>query len=291
MTTAHLARVATAMIAGLATVVGAHGAPAGAATPTIEQGYAAAGPWAVDTLTVDSRYVVVHPADLGAGGARHPIVTWGNGSNAGPDRYTGVMRHLASWGFVVIASTSTTTASGTEMLQAARHLVAENDDPASRFAGTLDPTRVAAAGHSQGAGGAARATLASHGLIRTVVPINPPDPFWIPDADEVDVSLVTVPVLLLGGVLDTLISPPRTLTGYYNRIPGAAVRASLRAADHNTIQDTGGGYLGYLTAWLRYQLSDDAGAGAAFRGAQPELLRNPAWHNQAAKHLDRPQGG
>jgi hypothetical protein len=275
-----------AAAAGLATLVAAPGTPARAATLEIEQGYAAPGPWAVETLTVDTRYVIVHPADLGVAGTRHPIVTWGNGSDAGPGQYTGVMRHLASWGFVVIASTSTTTASGAEVLQAAQHLVAEDADPASRFAGTLDTTRVAAAGHSQGAGGAARATLASNGLIRTVVPINPPDPFWIPDPDEIDVSLVTVPVLLLSGVRDTLISPPRTLTGYYNRIPGAAVRASLRAAGHNTIQGTGGGYLGYLTAWLRYQLAGDVRAEAAFRGAQPELLSNPAWFNQAAKNLE-----
>ncbi|MEU7909258.1 hypothetical protein [Actinoplanes sp. NPDC049118] len=280
---------ARAMAAALAVVLTVPGPAARAATPDIEQAYAVPGPWAVETYTIDTRYVVTHPADLGANGFRHPIVTWGNGSDAGPERYAGVLRHLASWGFVVIASTSTTTGSGTEVLAAAEHLIAENAVPAGRFTGTLDTTRVAAAGHSQGAGGAARATLASNGLIRTVVAFNPPDPIWIPDADEIDVSEVTVPVLLLSGVRDTLISPPRTLTGYYDRIPGPAVRAALRAAGHNTIQDDGGGYLGYLAAWLRYQLTDDGRAADAFLGAHPELLGNTAWSNQAAKHLRSPR--
>jgi hypothetical protein len=254
------------------------------AVSTVEETFAAAGPWTVGVSTVDTRFVIHHPADLAANGVRHPIVTWGNGSDATPAQYTGVLNQLASWGFVVIASTSSTTASGTEMLDAVRYLTEANDGPAGPFAGKLDPARVAAAGHSQGAGGAARATLASS-QIRAVVPINPPDPFWIPDADEVDVSLVRVPVLLLSGTDDRLISPPRTLTAYYNRIPGAAARASLNGADHNTIQQTGGGYLGYLTAWLRWHLFDDTHAASAFRGTRPEFLTNPAWANRAAKNL------
>ncbi|HEX8627706.1 MAG TPA: hypothetical protein VF755_05995 [Catenuloplanes sp.] len=252
---------------------------------SVEQTFGRPGPWAVSTLAVDTSYVIHYPSDLGANGVRRPIVTWGNGSWATPAQYPGVLNQLASWGFVVIASTSSTTGKGTEMLAAVDYLAARNNDPTSIFAGRLDTARIAAAGHSQGAGGAARATLAAGGRITTVVPINPPDPFWVNDADRFDVSQVTVPVLLLSGVGDTWISPPRTLTAYYRQITGAVARASLKGADHNTIQGTGGGYLGYLTAWLRYQLLDDQHAGAAFRGAQPELLTNPLWANQAAKNL------
>jgi pimeloyl-ACP methyl ester carboxylesterase len=187
-----------------------------------------------------------------------------------------VLNQLASWGFVVIASTSSSTGRGTEMLSAVDYLVARDAESTGVFAGKLDPTRIAAAGHSQGAGGAARATLASAGRITTVVPINPPDPAWVGEADRFDFSRLSVPVLLLSGVNDTWISPPRTLTAYYDQIPGAAVRASLQGADHNTIQQSGGRYLGYLTAWLRYQLVGDQVA---------ELITNQAWFNQAAKGL------
>lgn len=277
--------VATAMIAGLLTVTALFPSTARAAAASVEQAFGAPGPWAVSTLAVDTRYVIHHPRDLGRDGTRHPIVTWGNGSWATPAQYQGVLNQLASWGFVVIASTSSTTGTGVDMLAAVDYLIARNTDAASIFAGTLDTARIAAAGHSQGAGGAARATLASGGRISTVVPINPPDPFWVNDADEFDFTLVTVPVLLLSGVADTWISPPRTVTDYYNKISGPAVRACLKGADHNTIQGSGGNYLGYLTAWLRYQLLGDGHAGTAFRGERPELLSNPAWSNQAVKNL------
>lgn len=252
-----------------------------AASATVEQRFAATGPATVATTTVDTRFVIIHPADLGA--TRHPIVTWGNGSNATPAQYTGLMRHLASWGFVVIASASTTTASGAEMLAAVEHLRAADEDPASPFAGRLATDRVAAAGHSQGAGGAARAALARPDLIHAAVTVNPPDAAWIPDAEEPDLSRVGVPVLLVTGARDLWVSPPRTLTWYYDRIPGTVTRAALLAADHNTIQGAGGGYLGYLTAWLRWQLTGDGTAAPAFTGADPELLRNPAWTNRAVK--------
>lgn len=278
-------RVVTAMVAGLIGATALPAPAARAAEPAVEQTFAAAGPWAVSTVAIDTSYVIHYPTSLGANGTRHPIVTWGNGSWATPGHYPGVLNHLASWGYVVIASTSSTTGRGTEMLAAVDYLTARNGDAASVFAGKLDTARIAAAGHSQGAGGATRATLASGGRIRTVVPINPPDPFWVNDADKFDISQVAVPVLLLSGDKDTWISPPRTLTAYYNQIPGAAVRASLKAADHNAIQRTGGRYLGYLTAWLHYQLLGDGYAGTAFRGARPELLTNPAWSTQAAKNL------
>lgn len=282
---ARLRRFTAAMVVILIGTAGLFAPAARAASRTVEQTFQTAGPWSVSTLAVDTSYVIHYPTGLGAGGARHAIVTWGNGSWATPGHYVGVLNHLASWGYVVIASTSSTTGRGTEMLEAVRYLVARDTDPTSVFAGRLDTARIAAAGHSQGSGGAARATIAAGGQIRTAVPINPPDPFWVSAADKIDFAQVNVPVLLLSGVNDTWISPPRTLTGYYNKITGAAARASLNGADHNTIQGTGGGYLGYLTAWLHYQLLGDEFAGSAFRGPNPELLSNPAWLNQAAKNL------
>jgi len=259
--------------------------PAYAAAYPIETTYAARGAWEVTTADVDGAYQLYYPATLGAGGFRHPIITWGNGTNATPALYPGVLNQLASWGFVVIASTSTATGTGNEILAAVDYLVARNDDPASLFYQKLDTGKIGAAGHSQGAGGSVRATFASNGLVRTVVPIALPDPVWASPGHEFDISQLTVPVLFLGGVNDFFISPPRTLTTYYNQVPGAAAKASLKNAGHNTIQNTGGGFLGYLTAWFMYHLQDDVTARAAFAGSSPELNGNTKWSNQAAKSL------
>ncbi|HEU4422599.1 MAG TPA: hypothetical protein VFR67_08665 [Pilimelia sp.] len=260
-------------------------ASARAATYPIEAAYAARGTWAVSTADVDGAYTLYYPTELGAGGFRHPIITWGNGTNATPSLYPGVLNQLASWGFVVIASTSTGTGTGNEILAGAEYLVARNGDPASMFHQKLDTENIGAVGHSQGAGGSVRATLASNGLITTVVPVALPDPAWVSPGHEYDVSQLTVPVLFLGGVNDFFISPPRVLTAYYNQVPGAAAKASLRNAGHNTIQNTGGGFLGYLTAWFMYRLRNDAAARGAFAGSTPEINGNTKWSNQAGKNL------
>ena len=255
-----------------------------AATYPIESAFAAAGPAAVAGTTVGSTYQIFYPADLATGSPR-PIVTWGNGTGAAPADYAGVLHQLASWGFVVIAPTSGTTGDGTAILAAAQYLVARDEDPASIFHGRLDTTKVAAAGHSQGAGGSVRATLSSAGLIRTVVPIALPAPIFVSTpADSYDVSQLTVPVFFLGGQNDFICSPS-TLATFYADVPGAAAKASLVNAGHNTIQGTGGGFLGYLTAWLRYQLDGDAQARAAFAGPAPELTGNGNWYQPAAKNL------
>ena len=44
-----------------------------------------------------------------------------------------------------------------------------------------------------------------------------------------------------------------------------------------------GGFLGYATAWLEYQLRGNATAAGAFTGPHPELLWNLNWPGSAVK--------
>ena len=258
---------------------------AGAAT-AIESAYAAPGSWAVTHETIaGGAYEVFRPTDLGAGGVRHPIVTWGNGSNAVPAQYAGLLTHLASWGYVVIASTSTATGTGTEILAGAQLLVAADTTPGSPYEGRLDTAHVAAVGHSQGAGGSVRATQHSGGLITTTVPINLPNRIWVSPGDEYEPSQLTDPVLFLTGGLDLLIAGPLTMNGFYAEVPGAAAKGAVRFAGHNEVQGDGGRFRGYVTAWLRYQLDGDATARAAFVGSPLEMSTNSGWAWQAQKNL------
>jgi pimeloyl-ACP methyl ester carboxylesterase len=280
-----------AIVGALASLIAAMGAfvpqPAGAAS-VIEAQYAATGPWAVSTANVSDgagSYVLYYPTNLGQGDVDHPIVTWGNGTNAAPSNYAGLLQHLASWGFAVVASTSGTTGSGTEVLAGANYLVTKNGDPASIFNGKLDTTKVAAAGHSQGASGAANATVLSSGLIKSTVTFNLPNPSWVSAEHVTNWSQITKPFLLLTGANDWLISSASGQTGYYNQITGPAAKASLKGAGHNTVQGNGGGFRGYFTAWLLYTLKGDTTARAAFVGSPPELNTNTNWSNQAEKNL------
>ncbi|MFI6596078.1 alpha/beta hydrolase [Nonomuraea sp. NPDC050536] len=255
------------------------------ATATIEAHYAAAGSWAVTTADVGTDYKLFYPANLGAGGFKHPIITWGNGTGSTPAKYPGVLNQLASWGFAVVASTDTTTGTGTEMIAAARYLVDRNSDPSSVFYGKLDVTKVGAVGHSQGAGGAVNTATKSGGLIKSVVPIALPAPIWVASGDKFNVGQLTCPVLFLSGSNDIIISPNSAVTAYYNAVPGAAAKALLKGADHSTITGTGGGFVGYLTAWLMYTLQGDTYARGAFAGTTPEINTNTSWEKAAEKNL------
>jgi pimeloyl-ACP methyl ester carboxylesterase len=260
-----------------------------AAASTVEAFYGSLGPWAVtSTNVVDSvgrSYRLVYPADLGPDGAEHPVVTWGNGTFATPDNYPGVLNQLASWGFLVVAFATDTTKTGIEILGGAQYLVAADADPTSPFFHHVDTDNIGALGHSQGAGGAINATNKSGGLITTVVPINLTRPLFVDPEGQFDLGDLDVPTFLLGGSLDILFAPPFTIRNAYDEVPGPAAVAILRGADHLTIQNTGGRYLGYLTAWLMYQLQGDAFARTAFVGAPPEINTNTAWRDQAEKFL------
>jgi hypothetical protein len=277
-------------------------APDGA-SGSVAPSYASAGPWTVSTCDVAAAsascvaataasdasagplYVVFYPTSPGATRVQHPVITWGNGTGAAPGQYSVLLTHLASWGFVVIASTST--------------------------------DHVGAVGHSQGADGAAQALLAAdapgstHRFITTLVPIELPAQEWTcigssdpgcAAAESFDAkNLVHGSVFFVDGSKDTLIAPPTQTAGtsgeqsieaYYAATPTGTPRAkgTLIGADHNDIQDhcTVGvgcagvgpkGYLGYVTAWLMYQLAGDARARSAFAGTAPEIDGDPTWEN------------
>jgi pimeloyl-ACP methyl ester carboxylesterase len=271
------------LLAVVVLMLGVVAIPAQAAD-TVEAHYKVAGPWTVATADAPG-YKLYYPADLGAGGVKHPIITWGNGTNAVPTQYPGLLSQLASWGFAVVASTDTTTGTGSEMIAAAQYLIDRNTDSSSVFYGKLDVTKVGAVGHSQGAGGAVNTATKSGGLIDTVIPIALPAPIWVSSGDKFYVDQLTCPVLFVSGANDTLISPNSALQTYYGQVPGAAAKAQLKGADHNTIQGTGGGFLGYVTAWLMYQLQGDTYARGAFAGTAPELNTNTNWQNQVEKNL------
>jgi hypothetical protein len=261
--------------------------PATAAS-TIETQYKTTGTWAVSTANVTDSggktYVLYYPTNLGAGGVDHAILTWGNGTNATPSKYTGILNHLASWGFVVIASTSTATGFGTEMLAGVNYLIAQNGTSSSIFYQNLDTTKVGALGHSQGASGALNATTASNGVIKTTVTVALPNPTWVSSQHRTDFTRIVNPVLFVHGSSD-FISTASGQTGYYNQVAGAAAKATLTGAGHNTIQGSGGGFLGYITAWLMYVLPGDTTARGAFVGSPPEINTNTNWQNQAEKNL------
>jgi len=274
-------------------------------TGPLEADYSSAGRYATTTQVVadpagTTHYQLFRPADYATLGFRSPIVTWGDGTGASPTRYSALLDHLASYGFTVIAPDQHNTGSGDEIAAAARYLIAQDGTVGSVFHGRLDVDRVAAAGHSQGAGGAVRAATGNPGLFDTVVTFSLPSKTWVtanadcPSKSDCmfDVTRLSQPVFLIGthGVFDAVIASASTERDFYDQVPGRAALGLIessggKAADHNSVADGDGprGFLGYVTAWLCAELRGDTVAAAAFDGTRPELVGNANWPGSAAR--------
>ena len=276
-------------------------------TGTIEQQFYANGNWAVTvqtgTLCCDSsgnKLDLYYPTNLGANGFRHPILTWGNGTFGKASDVDYFLRHMASWGFVIVATEDKMTGPGQTILDAANFLIAANGNPASIFHNKLDVTNIGAFGASQGATGAINALIKSAGTIKTVIPIELPAQIWCSTPPNcIDTShLTTGSAFFVDGSLDP-ISPPNqdaTATGeqsiaaYYTAVPAgvAKLKGTLIGPTHNDV--TGqpdcqhakqpclfgvNGYLGYPTAWMMDRLQGNVTAHAAFVSGTGEMFAQP----------------
>jgi len=265
-------------------------------TGTIELKYYAPGPWQVTVSTggacCDSsgnKFDLYYPANLGANGFLHPILTWGNGTNSTAIHCDYFLRHMASWGFVVIATEDQNTGPGQTILDAANFLVNAASDAASIFFNKLNVSQIGSFGHSQGATGAINALIKSGGSISTVIPIELPSQIWCSSAANcVDTANMTSGSIFFVDGSNDPISPPtqpplipgeQSIAAYYDAVPNTIPKAkgTLIGPSHNDIQGQPGctitifgcingvyGYLGYPTAWFMDRLQGDAFAHGAF---------------------------
>jgi len=274
----------------------------------IQAAFTRPGPYAITTGTVTDPagsviYDLFYPRHYTALGFKSPIITWGNGTTGRPAMVSTLLGHLASYGFTVIASTSGWTGSGTQIDAAAHYLAAQDTATGSVFYQKLNVHKVAAVGHSQGAGGAVRAATSDPALITTVLTFSLPNTFWArpnpgcsPRPNCVpNPAALTQPVFFIStyGPFDSFFASPATENAFYNSTTVHAALGIIRdsggqIADHNSVENTayGGnpaGELGYATAWLEYQLRGNATAAGAFTGAHPELVSNTNWPGSATK--------
>lgn len=242
-------------------------APAGA--DAIEDFFSARGPYATfsDLATgPGGDFSLFRPADPGAEGVLHPVITWGNGTLAIPLFYFDLLDHLASHGFVVIASNSPFVGSGDEMLAGVDWILEQNEDPTSALFGAIDVDRIGATGHSQGGQGTINA--ANDARLRCSAPIQP-----VPG----NVAGVQGPMLILSGTADVIVPPEVVGSGVFVPSPVKSILAILDGGTHFDPLGDGDGYRGYVTAWFAFCLFDDGLAGDAFRGPCT-LCDNPDWN-------------
>ena len=231
----------------------------------IEIQYAARGPLETSHASIPG-YELYYPTVMLEG--VHPIVTWGNGTFAIPIVYQGLLDHFASYGFVVIASTSTMTGSGEEMLAGVDWLVDENSRAGSIFFNKIDVGHVGATGHSQGGGGTINA--GTDPRVTCTAPIQP-----IPGR----VAELKGPMFLVAGSDDSMVPEPWVTASTYDPALVPTIYGIAQGASHLTPLMDAGMMRGYLTAWFCAELLGHEDARAAFYGdgADCEICNNANW--------------
>jgi hypothetical protein len=241
---------------------------------------AAAGPFATvteenvgPTSSADgTQFTLFRPADLEESGLCHPIVTWGNGTSSPTSFYAIFLEHLASHGFVVIASNSGNVQQGNPppMLLGVTWLLDENDDPGSEMYQRLDPDHVGATGHSQG--GYATSEVGTDSHIHTTAPI----------CGAIGSASLTGPALILCGGQDVNVPCGDHPLGAFNGTSNVPVMlANSHGADHANWITMFGDSLSDIevatTAWMRIQLMGDNDLRSWFYGASCALCDRDDW--------------
>jgi hypothetical protein len=216
-------------------------------------------------------FTMFRPKDLAQGGLCHPVITWGNGTGSTPSLYKVLLNHLASHGFVVIASNSPQVSMGDPppMLAGVTWVLEQNADPSSALYQRIDTTHIGTTGHSQG--GFAATSAGSDARITTIAPCN----------GATSQRNLHGPAFLFCGGMDTTV-PCSTIMSAYNGISNQPVMlADYLAADHaNWISFSGNTVKpveATVTAWMRVHLMGDTALRGRFYGASCTLCQDSAW--------------
>jgi len=216
-------------------------------------------------------FTLFRPEVLGESGLCHPVVTWGNGTGSDPSLYGILLRHLASHGFVVIASNSPNVADGDPppMVAGVTWVIEQNADATSALYQHIDVTHVGATGHSQG--GFATTVAGGDSQVTTIAPL----------CGASNQRNLHGPALLLCGGQDEVV-PCDGIEGVFDATDEQPIMlANYLSADHANWVTFFGDEISPMeaavTAWMRVQLMDDTALRPWFYGAECQLCTDPAW--------------
>ena len=269
-----------------------------------EAHYAAMGPWTVKesrtTSTCDQKSdlcTIYTPEPFGVDPnthhrMRHPVVVWANGSGQPSSIYDYFLRHLASWGFVVVASDDTGTGDGSSAADVANYVIAHQRDRSNSWHTKVDVAHIGVAGHSQGGGSVTALFAHQTAPFSAYLAIHPSPSYYciaVCRFQPSDLAKAKKGAIFYlqsvddGGAGDT--------ENYYNQTPDTAIKAFgvLAHAKHDDVMGnphcldthpnciTGSyGYLGYSTAWFVWRLRGIATAANIFRSDAGEFVQ-PDW--------------
>lgn len=238
-----------------------------ASNSSAQTDFSARGPNATTTFNLPG-VTIFHPTTLGANGVKHPVILWGNGTGATPSAYSGLLNHFASYGFVVVAATTTNAGSGTEISAGLNTILAENSRAGSRFFGKIATTEIGVSGHSQGAIGAVNVAI-NDSRVSAALPIQ---------GLKLNRGALRIPVFAIAGSSDFIIRPS-SARGIFTGASGPAVFGVLQGATHFAPIGAAPNaeIRHYATAWFKLFLFNETGLRNQFFSANAGINADSQW--------------
>jgi dienelactone hydrolase len=236
-------------------------------------------------------YTVYRPDMLAPGGAKNPIVGWMSGGSTDPTAYP-LLPHLATHGFVVVASNTTPGVGeevmlGKEIIAGIDWAIMENQRADSEFFGKLDETKIASMGYSMGA--LATFTIAKDPRLTTTIHISggnmetervknlhAPAAFFCGIPGDANCNILSTDCDIAAANCDTDYASAVTPVFYAN-FPGGHL-GILTAPNQDTIGTE-------VTAWLHWKLMQDAALETRFMGADCTVCKDSKWKKVQQKNF------
>ena len=222
------------------------------------------------------RFNVYRPDNLATSGYCHPILIWANGHTDNPEpnpplcvtdsgankwcgQYLPLMQQLASHGFLVVASLSTTTSKGDPLptIAGLDWIIQQAEDSTSPYYHHLDTTNIGQLGHSEGA--MSTCMSASEPRYKALASI----------CGTTTLKGVHTPFLFYCGGKDTTVKCDGVKSTFLTVTDQPAFFIDELASDHGwwVYQGASGVSLSMAAAWFRVHLMNDTANRKYFYGA------------------------
>jgi predicted dienelactone hydrolase len=208
---------------------------------------------AILTGDVPSTYSYPAGRDADVAEGTFPVVLFSHGFTGMRLQSSFLTSNLASWGMIVVSvdhpsrameNVLSGTASGDradsvdDLLQGLELLVAQNDDPTSRFSGHVDAERVAAVGHSAGGG----TVLAAAADDRIDGYVSLASGALLGRADEGATTTTAAPLpakpsFFIGGSVDAVVPFETVTKPSFEAAPSPSLLWEIEGAGHNAFDD------------------------------------------------------
>lgn len=229
-------------------------------------------------------YTLYHPQTLAEGGVLHPIGAWGNGGATTPVDYDYLLPHLATHGFVVIASNNPLVGSP-DMRAGVDWVIQQNDASDSALYQALDVANVSAVGYSNG--GLATLGMGDDSRLVTVIVISGGS--TSEDARATNIPKLHTPTAYLCTEDD---ASRGNCAGDYAVITVPAFFGVLNGSTHVSVTEFLGlgndaimeRLSGAVTGWLRWHQMSDATQEALFLGDDCGLCADSNWTVEPPKN-------